>query len=121
MPINSFENYPMSRKPDISKKTGPKYITLVKLLEDDIKNGILKAGTKLPPQRELADFPDLNVSTISKVYKLCEQKGLISASVGNGTYVSSDAASEPVLPSGKKDCNTIDMGAIVPFVTSNLK
>lgn len=121
MPINSFEHYPMSWKPDISKITGPKYIALAELLEDDIKSGRLKAGTKLPPQRELADFLDLNLSTISKVYKLCGQKGLLSASVGNGTYVSSDASVEQVLLCGREDSHIIEMGAIVPFVTSNIK
>lgn len=121
MPVNSFDNYPMSWKPDLSKITGPKYIALAEQLESDIKNGKLKAGTKLPPQRELADFLDLNLSTISKVYKLCEQKGLLSASVGNGTYVSSDATAEPVLLCGKEDSHVIEMGAIVPFVTENLK
>ncbi|MDE6389277.1 MAG: PLP-dependent aminotransferase family protein [Lachnospiraceae bacterium] len=121
MPVNSFDNYPMSWKPDLSKMTGPKYAVLAELLESDIKNGNLKAGAKLPPQRELADFLDLNLSTISKAYKLCEQKGLLSASVGNGTYVSSDATAEPMLLCGKKDSHIIELGAIVPFVTSNLK
>lgn len=121
MSVNSFENYPMSWKPDLSNIRGPKYIALAELLEDDIKSGKLKAGTKLPPQRELADFLDLNLSTISKVYKLCEQKGLLSASVGSGTYVSSDADAETVLLCGKEDSHIIEMGAIVPFVTSNLK
>ncbi len=121
MPVNSFDNYPMSWKPDLSNMAGPKYAALAGLLEDDIKNGKLKAGTKLPPQRELADFLDLNLSTISKAYKLCEQKGLLSASVGNGTYVSSDAIAEPVLLCGKNDSHIIEMGAIVPFVTGNLK
>lgn len=121
MPVNSFDDYPMSWKPDLSRLTGPKYIALAELLESDIKSGKLKAGTKLPPQRELADFLDLNLSTITKVYKLCEQKGLLSASVGNGTYVSSDAAANPVLLCGKEDSHLIEMGAIVPFVTSNLK
>lgn len=121
MPVNSFDNYPMSWKPDLSNLAGPKYIALAEQLENDIKSGRLKAGTKLPPQRELADFLDLNLSTISKVYKLCGQKGLLSASVGNGTYVSSDAAADPVLLCGKEDSQIIEMGAIVPFVTSNLK
>lgn len=121
MPVNSFDNYPMSWKPDRNKLTGPKYIALAELLEHDIKSGKLRAGTKLPPQRELADFLDLNLSTITKVYKLCEQKGLLSASVGSGTYVSSDAAANPVLLCGKEDSHLIEMGAIVPFVTSNLK
>ena len=121
MPVNSFDNYPMSWKPDLSNITGPKYLALAQLLEGDIHSGKLKAGTKLPPQRELADYLDLNLSTISKVYKLCEQKGLLSASVGKGTYVSSDAAAEPVLLCGKEDSHMIEMGAIVPFVTSNRK
>lgn len=121
MPVNSFDHYPMSWKPDLSKTTGPKYMALVKLLEEDIRSGALKAGTKLPPQRELADFLDLNVSTITKVYKLCGQKGLLSAAVGNGTYVSSDATAEPVLLCGREDTQIIEMGAIVPFVADNAK
>ena len=121
MPVNSFDSYPLSWKPDLSKRTGPKYVALAELLEEDIKSGKLAAGTKLPPQRELADFLDLNLSTISKAYKLCGQKGLLSASVGNGTYVSSDATAEPVLLCGRENSHIIEMGAIVPSVTANLK
>lgn len=120
MPVNSFDDYPLSWRPDLGKMTGPKYAALAELLEEDIKSGKLKAGTKLPPQRELADFLDLNLSTISKAYKLCGQKGLLSASVGNGTYVSSDAAAEPVLLCGRENVQIIEMGAIVPSVTFHL-
>ena len=56
MPVNSFENYPMSWKPDLSNTKPPIYLALVRQLEDDIKAGALKPGTKLPPQRELADY-----------------------------------------------------------------
>lgn len=66
MPVNSFDNYPMNWRPDLRKTTGPKYRAISRLLEEDIKSGVLKAGTKLPPQRELADFLDVNLSTISK-------------------------------------------------------
>ena len=77
MPINSFENYPMSWKPDKQKLAYPVYYSLADLMEQDIKSGKLAANTKLPPQRELADFLDLNLSTITKAYKLCEMRGLI--------------------------------------------
>lgn len=87
MPVNSFENYPMSWKPDLSNTKPPIYLALVRQLEDDIKAGALKPGTKLPPQRELADYLDINLSTVSRAFKICEQKGLLSASVGNGTYI----------------------------------
>ena len=69
MPINSFENYPMSWKPQLSDRTAPIYLKLAKQLEQDIKTGKLKPGDKLPPQRELADFLDLNLSTITRTYK----------------------------------------------------
>lgn len=49
MPINSFENYPMSWKPDKQKLAYPVYYSLADLMEQDIKSGKLAANTKLPP------------------------------------------------------------------------
>jgi hypothetical protein len=72
MPINSFENYPMSWKPSIDKTKKPIYQALAGQLEQDILNGVLLPGTKLPSQRELADYLDLNLSTISKAFKVCD-------------------------------------------------
>lgn len=109
----------MSWRPDLSGTAGPKYLALASLLEADIQSGALKAGTKLPPQRELADFLDVNLSTISRAFKLCEQRGLLSASVGSGTFVSSGATTEPILICGGGDPRIIEMGAIVPAVESN--
>lgn len=121
MSINSFDNYPMSWKPDLSKTSGPKYLGLVSLLEEDIKNGLLKAGTKLPPQRELADFLNVNLSTISRAFKICEQKGLLSASVGNGTYICVDVTTETMLTCGQENSQFIEMGALVPQVEVSWK
>ena len=121
MPINSFENYPMSWKPDLNKTTPPIYLALVKLLEEDIRKGVLQPGTKLPPQRELADYLDINLSTVSRAFKICEQKGLLSASVGNGTYVSSDATADKIFVCGKENLQIIEMGGLYPHVEANRK
>ena len=83
----------MSWKPDKQKLAYPVYYSLADLMEQDIKSGKLAANTKLPPQRELADFLDLNLSTITKAYKLCEMRGLIHAATGKGTYVTPYALS----------------------------
>ncbi|MGN1172054.1 MAG: GntR family transcriptional regulator, partial [Lachnospiraceae bacterium] len=57
MPVNSFDNYPMSWKPIIDRNSKtPLYIALADTLKKDILEGRLAPGTKLPPQRELADF-----------------------------------------------------------------
>jgi DNA-binding transcriptional regulator YhcF (GntR family) len=87
MPVNSFDNYPMSWKPDKKALKRPFYKSLASLLEQNITNGFLAPGTKLPPQRELADFLDLNFTTITRAYKICEVKGLIYAVTGSGTFV----------------------------------
>ena len=52
MPVNSFDNYPMTWKPDKQLLKAPLYTSLAKLLEKDIIEGRLTAETKLPPQRE---------------------------------------------------------------------
>ncbi|WP_142386529.1 aminotransferase-like domain-containing protein [Bacillus sp. Marseille-P3661] len=114
MPINSFENYPMSWKPSIDKTEKPIYQALAGQLEQDILDGVLLPGTKLPPQRELADYLDLNLSTISKAVKMCELKGLLSATVGSGTFVSYDALSNSYLLEDKKPRHLIEMGATLP-------
>lgn len=114
MPVNSFEDYPMNWKPDFSQAAGPLYKAIADKLEHDIKNGLLTPGTRLPPQRELADFLDINVSTISRAFKLCEQKGLICAAIGNGTFVASDAAANPFLIPEESASRVIEMGAVYP-------
>ena len=114
MPVNSFEDYPMSWKPDFSQAAGPLYKAIADKLEYDIKNGLLTPGTRLPPQRELADYLDINVSTISRAFKLCEQKGLICAAIGNGTFVASDAAANPFLIPEESATKVIEMGAVYP-------
>ena len=74
----------------------------------------------LPPQRELADYLDVNLSTITRAFKLCTQKGLIVSSTGNGTYVSSDVVYQSnMLLCGTPEDKAIEMGPILPAVSPN--
>lgn len=117
MPVNSFENYPMNWKPDKALLKFPVYISLAELLEQDIMSGRLPANTQLPPQRELADFLDVNLSTITRAFKRCETKGLIYATIGKGTFVSPNAAL-PVL-NIQEDYPYIELGPIRPYYQFN--
>ncbi|MED4727803.1 putative HTH-type transcriptional regulator YjiR [compost metagenome] len=118
MPVNSFDNYPMSWKPDKKALKRPFYYSIASLLEQDIINGFLAPGTKLPPQRELADFLDLNFTTITRAYKLCEFKGLIYAVTGSGTFVAPNAARSITISTDKiTDC--IDLGFVASFEQTN--
>ncbi len=119
MPVNSFENYPMSWQPKKSDLEKPYYLSIAALLERDILDGKLSENTKLPPQRELADFLDLNLSTITRAYKLCELKGLLYAVTGKGTFVSSGISGQDTFLDRNHNHHMIEMGMIKPLYECN--
>ena len=115
MPYNSFDDYPMSWRPTLTKGDTPLYIALANKLEADIASGQIKPGTKLPPQRELADFLDVNLSTVARAFKICSDKGFLKSSVGSGTFVSYHMVNK-MTPA---DENIIDLGGIMPADENN--
>lgn len=64
-----------------------KYKMLVQAIIADIEGGVLVEGTRLPPQRELAQTVGISVQTVANAYKELEQHGLIRCEVGRGSYV----------------------------------
>jgi len=107
----------MNWKPKKELLQYPYYRSLAEQLEQDIKNGDLAENTKLPPQRELADYLDINFTTVTKAYKLCEEKGVIYAIVGKGTFVSPHIGVRTTVVSQKD--NSIEMGMVLPFDEDN--
>lgn len=106
MPVNSFTDFPMSWKPNRADlEAGPVYLALAARLEADIASGVLPAGTKLPPQRELADWLDLNFTTVTRAYDVCREKGLVYGVVGRGTFVAE--AGRSVVADGVIDCSVV--------------
>lgn len=81
--------------PDISEGSGPLYVRLAERIEADIASGLLVAGSKLPPQRNLAFDIKVTVGTVSRAYALARQRGLVSGEVGRGTYVVARDTPEP--------------------------
>ncbi|MGW9103768.1 aminotransferase-like domain-containing protein [Priestia megaterium] len=118
MQVNSFDNYPMSWKPEKKTLNRPYYESIAALLEQDIINGFLAPGTKLPPQRELANFLDLNFTTITRAYKMCEVKGLIYGVTGKGTFVAPNVT-RSITISTDKITRCIDLDFVASFEQSN--
>ncbi|MGG2475509.1 GntR family transcriptional regulator, partial [Rhizobium sp. BR5] len=73
--------------PDITEGIGPIYLRLADSIEAAISDGVLQAGSKLPPQRNLAYDLGVTIGTISRAYGLIHERGLVSGEVGRGTYV----------------------------------
>jgi DNA-binding transcriptional MocR family regulator len=68
------------------------YISLADEFASQIKQGALKAGDRLPPQRQFAYARNIAVSTASRVYSELLRRGLVVGEVGRGTFVAGDAA-----------------------------
>ena len=73
--------------PDLSSRPGPRYRALAEAIADDIGDGILPEGGRLPAQRELAWRLGVTTGTVTRAYALVAQRGLVAGEVGRGTYV----------------------------------
>ena len=112
MPVNDYSRIPLSWRPDRSRLTPPVYISLASLLESDIRSGALLPGTRLPPQRELADFLDIHFTTVTRAYDLCRERNLIYGVTGRGTFVASPGT---VDNPAKQDEEIVELGVVVGF------
>ena len=64
--------------PDLEGRRGPKYRVIADAIDEDVQNGTLRAGTKLPPHRDLADHLGVTVTTITRAYTEAARRGLTS-------------------------------------------
>lgn len=83
------------------------YIAIADAIERDIALGILKANEKMPAQRSLAKIIGVNLTTISRAYKEAQRRGLISGSVGSGTFVLQEDKVNNILPDMLKNRDEI--------------
>ena len=77
--------------PDLSRSDKPRYLAIADLIADDIQNGRLAAGDRLPPQRKLAKRLDIDFTTVARGYVEARKRGLIDSRVGQGTFIRSAA------------------------------
>ncbi|MGY3747622.1 GntR family transcriptional regulator [Vagococcus salmoninarum] len=74
-----------------SKK--PFYEQVVLGIKEEILQGLLVPGEKIPSVREMASQLMMNPNTISKAYKSLEEQGVITTVQGRGTFVKELVAS----------------------------
>lgn len=105
-------------KPDLSNRNGPKYGAIAEALAEDIRNGTLVPGMRLPAQRDLSYDLGVNVNTVTRAYAVAEKRGLIVSEVGRGTFVRFSPAPEAVpWPKGGVDNEALDFGTNFPAIT----
>lgn len=100
---------PPSWIPDLDAGDGPVYERLVEALGADISRGRLKAGDRLPPQRELAFALGIGVGTVTRAYAEAERRGLLDGQVGRGSFVAGGRAAPP-----RESAGPLDLSRSVP-------
>ena len=120
MPVNSFDNYHLTWMPRLEKTDGAIYLALASLLEADILSGRLARGLRLPPQRELSDWLDIDLTTVTRAYNVCKEKKLIYGITGRGTFVS--PAPLDATPPSAIDEGLYDFSAVsgFPMISSQI-
>lgn len=63
------------------------YRKIAQEIADDIFEGRLQPGDRLPPQRSFAYHRNIAPSTASRVYKELVRRGLVAGEIGRGTFV----------------------------------
>jgi DNA-binding transcriptional MocR family regulator len=92
-------------QPRLAEGEGPPSERLVAALAEDILEGRLESGARLPPHRDLSWDLKIGVGTVTKAYAVLERRGLTRSVKGRGTFVALLQARSPA---------AIDMSFNVP-------
>lgn len=102
-------------KPKTIDLDKPFYISIADAMENDVRKGVLAPGQKMPPHRKLADIIGVNVSTVSRAYREAERRGLVTGTVGRGTYVAGDGGESGFMDPQARSGKIIDMSHVLPL------
>ncbi|WP_260582077.1 PLP-dependent aminotransferase family protein [Sphingopyxis sp. PET50] len=89
--------------PDLSAAPGAKYLAIADGIAAAVETGRLRAGDRLPPQRDLAARLGVDLTTVTKGYEQARQRGLIGARGRAGSFIlpqDAIAAGPPPLDTG---------------------
>ncbi|MBY0610876.1 MAG: PLP-dependent aminotransferase family protein [Beijerinckiaceae bacterium] len=73
--------------PDLARGGKPRYLAIADRIAEDLVEGRLRAGDRLPPQRMLASRLDIDFTTVARGYVEARKRGLVESRVGQGTFV----------------------------------
>jgi DNA-binding transcriptional MocR family regulator len=65
---------------------GPRYLQIADFIERALSDGRLKAGERLPPQRQLAALLRVDLTTVTRAYDEAKRRNLLEGRGARGTY-----------------------------------
>ena len=91
--------------PQSLERGKPRYLAIADAIARDIKDGRLKDGMRLPPQRKLAEALGIDFTTVSRAYSEAQARGLVESHVGRGTFVRGSVAAHGPDPARSSDAD----------------
>ncbi len=79
-------------RPQIEAGDGYIHERIAAALQADVARGLLAPGAKLPTHRRLAELLGVGVGAVTKAYAAAEDRGLVTAHVGRGSFIAQPAA-----------------------------
>jgi DNA-binding transcriptional MocR family regulator len=89
--------------PTLDGRRRPVYRAIADAIDEDVQNGTLRAGARLPPHRDLADHLGVTVTTVTRAYAEAARRGLTSGHVGRGTFIRGAESEEGAADAGPLD------------------
>ncbi len=102
--------------PDLARAGGAKYLAIADAMQAAVETGALRAGDRLPPQRDLAARLGIDLTTVTKAYDQARSRGLIGARGRAGSFVlpqDAIAAGQPPRDTGMNMPPEISGGSLV--------
>lgn len=106
--------------PDIKNSVKPVYLTIASRLAEDIADGRLKTGDRLPTIRDLSDSLGVAIGTVTRAYAEAEKRGLILGRGRRGTFVGEDSEKRSDLEALVRPVSQpIDFGSVHPMYSQD--
>ncbi len=101
-------------------RSKPLYLAIADAMANDVGNGLLPRGARLPPQRDLAWKLGVTLGTVTRAYREAESRGLLSGEVGRGSFIRSGSQVPPLngLPADQSDVVDLSHAIPPPVITS---
>jgi DNA-binding transcriptional MocR family regulator len=101
-------------------RSKPLYLAIADAMTADVQSGLLAAGDRLPPQRDLAWKLGVTLGTVTRAYAEAEARGLLAGEVGRGSFIKTESRVLPIngLPADQNDVVDLSHAIPPPVITS---
>lgn len=111
--------YKLSWTPDTTQIGSPIYYKLYEYIVRDIQSGRLTPNYKMPSQRDLANYLNINFTTVTKSYELAIKNGFLYGIKGKGTFVSPEEKIDKTQKHMDIPDNLFNLGFVDAFEKQN--